>query len=227
MEDFEREVKAAKAQQAKQLERNGGIRSDPASVDRIIDATKKLEEASTGDEAKAAKVMRLFMEDLSKDMAVLGAAQEALIKSTDYSSAKTPQDIDNLSKKARAYQKKNADVTAKIKSGWIQKIRENLEKEGVNEQFINNFIVGVKRGLNQKNSTLLIIRQTDDEICVAVLEQHAILKKYLNKWQWNATSETPDFEDDTALELYNAQAAKIQEISARQLEAQKKLLNVK
>ena len=224
IEEIQRAADKMKADQAKAIEKDGGISGDPKSMDGMIEATKKLEEVSTGDEAKSAKVMRIFMQSIQTDMAEITKQQQNLVEGTNYSNVKTAADLDALSNKVKLYQTANATLMNKVKSGWEQSLRSGLAKEGVKQSYTTSFMRGVKTGLDKNKPHLLVIRQTDDEMCQAILAQHAVLKKYLGKWKWNAAEGAPDFQDNAALQAYNAQAVKIQNASTRQLEAQKKVV---
>ncbi len=227
IEDLQKAAEEMNRQQAKELESTGGISNNPSVMNSTIEATRKLEAASTGDEAKGAKVMRVFMEGLQQDMAKLSSLQQGLEQATNYATIKTPEDIDEQSVKVKNYQEANAELTAKIKSGWIAQLRINLEKEGLKESYINEFIRGAQSSIGANKADLLLVRQMDDQLCDAIFKQHAILKKHLGKWQWNATAGALDFEDNIALENYNQQAIRIQKIAEKQTAAQKRLLKVK
>lgn len=224
MAEFERSAREMRAEQARELDSEEGIRNDPKKLDRLIDATKKLEDASKGDEAKMAKVMSLFLKDIQQDMAVMAKHQKALEEASNYGNIKSPEEIDGFSEKVKGYQKANQTLTEKIKTGWIKQLEENLKKANVNEKNSKDFMRGATSKFNQQRPYLLTIRSTDDELCEAMLAQHAILKKYWGQWKWDPQQEVPQFENDEAINAYNKEATKIQKASQEQYEAQQKLL---
>ena len=99
MAEFERSAREMRAEQARELDSEEGIRNDPKKLDRLIDATKKLEDASKGDEAKMAKVMNLFLKDIQQDMAVMAKHQKHLRRPATTG-------ISNHLKKSMAFQKR-------------------------------------------------------------------------------------------------------------------------
>ena len=224
MAEFKRAADEIKATQAREMEETGELKANPKAMDRMLEASKKLEEVSTGDDAKIAKVMRIFIQGVQSDMAEISKQQSNLAEGTNYANVKTAADINTLSDKVKIYQAVNTAITNKVKSGWTQSLRDNLEKEKVSKITAAEFMSGVKTGLDRNKPHLLVIRQTDSEICEALLAQHAVLKKHLGKWQWNAAEETPNFEGDAAIEAYNVQANIIQNASERQAEAQKNIV---
>ena len=95
MEEFTKTNREIQAEQAKQLESDQGIGLDNSGVDKVIQASKKLEEASTGDQAKMARVARIFAEDVQKDMASLTKHEKGLEEAMDYASVQAPEDLDS------------------------------------------------------------------------------------------------------------------------------------
>ena len=91
---------------------------------------------------------------------------------------------------------------------------------------ISSFVKGLNMGFGKLKPQLLVIRKTDDDLCSAVLEQHRVLKKYWGKWQWDADQGVPTFEEDAAIDAYNAAAQKIQDAAAAQAAAQKKVIEI-
>jgi hypothetical protein len=224
MEEFTKTNREIQAEQAKQLESDQGIGLDNSGVDKVIEASKKLEGASTGDQAKMARVARIFAEDVQKDMASLTKHEKGLEEAMDYASVQAPEDLDSRSKKVRVYQKANKVLTNKINSGWHQTIRGNLEKEDLPKQAVADFMKGAKKTLDRQRPLLLIIRKADNDLCEAILAHHAILKKHFGKWQWDSEELAPVFEEDSALKAYNKHYEKIQVAGKKQYEAQQKLL---
>ena len=224
-EDLERATKEFAEAQKKELEEEGALSTNPEALDGFIDAAKKMEDSSSGEEAVAAKVMRLFMESVQKDSVKIQQGQQALFEASDYSAVKSAADIDPLSAKVKAYQQANLELKQKVETGWTKTLRANLDKENIStvskEALINGFVTE----MNSQKPHLIVIRETDHEVCNAILEQHAILKKYFGKWHWDTADGTPQFTDDTALKLFNEQAIKIQQQSAKQVQAQTKLVN--
>jgi len=215
---------ALQKKQAEELETTGGISHNPESLDNVIEAAKKLETNSTGDEAKVAKIMRVFMQDIQADSTSLVEAQKGLTAAMDYSNVKSAADIDALSGGVKKYQQLNTELTTKVKSGWLSELQQNLEKEGVGAKIKDGTIKGFNSQMSSQKPHLLTIRQTDNDLCLTILKQHELLKKYFGKWTWDTATSALNFEDGTALKLFNEQSTKLQEISQKQLEAQKKLL---
>lgn len=224
-DDLERASKELKAAQKKKFEETGEVDADPERIKRIIEATKEMEKNATGDEAKGARVMRNFVEAIQKDTANLTKYQEGLMKAADYSSIKKAQDIDTLSVHVKTYLKHNEQLTEKIKTGWVDSLKKALIKEGISEKSRNEFMAGFTQSIAPQQPHLLTVRSTDKEICNALLKQHATLKKYFGKWEWDAKQGTPLFQDQAALDEFNAQAINIQKASTRQTEAQRSLIN--
>ena len=166
------------------------------------------------------------MQSVQTDMTDLTKAQEAIITASDYSQVKAATDIDTLSKGVKNYQKLNAKLMAKVQSGWSTELNTNLDKEGVTQVIKSQTIQGFNNQMNPQKPHLIKIREADALICSALLKQHQILKNDFGKWEWNSSTGTPDFKDNTTVELYNEQAVKIQEAAAMQVKAQQQFFQV-
>ena len=211
---------------AKQLKEGGAAEHDPAALDDLVTATKKLEASASGDEAKSIKVMRIFMESVQTDSTNLANAQGDLTAALDYSQVKEASDIDALSEKVKTYQKLNTGLMTKVKSGWLEELNTNLDKEGVSATTKNLTIQGFNAQMNPQKPHLITIREADEQLCSAILKQHQILKDNFGKWKWNASAGAPEFTDNKVIELYNKEAHKMQDANKKQIEAQRNLYQV-
>lgn len=226
LDDFERAAREFQDASRREHESGDGISGDPDKFDKMIDATKKLEGATKGDDAKLAKIMRLFIQDVQSDMRNFAQHQESFQEGTDYATIKTKEDIDSHSKKVNDYRKANAQLTGRIRDEWMPSVKKNLEKEKLDGKSAKSFLRGFENKFNLQRPYLMKVRSTDDQLCEAVLAQHAILRKYWGRWTWDAENETPGFEDDDAAEAFNRQAEIIKKVSQEQYEAQQKLLEL-
>ena len=225
-EAFERSARELQAENRRQHASEEGISADPKKLDKMIDVTKRLEESSTGEDAKLAKIMHLFMKNIQNDMKDFATYQEGFTEGTDYGQIKSVADIDLFSKKVNDYRAANKTLKEKIQTQWLSFVKDNLKKENLTGKNATDFLRGFENKLKLQLPYMMKVRSTDDELCEVILTQHTILKKYWGKWNWNAEEEVPDFEDNDAIETYNEAARTIQRIREEQHEAQQKLIDL-
>ncbi|MGB0992369.1 MAG: hypothetical protein ACPG32_07865, partial [Akkermansiaceae bacterium] len=212
---------------ALQFEKTGEITSDSGNVDKVIRAAEEMEANGNADKAAEGKAIRLWMEIMKREEAILTKGANELLKCVEYASIKKKEDVDGLSEIVHKYQKINAASKEGINGKWIQEVKDQLKTDGVTTARINTLISSLESGFSKVKPTLLTIRQTDTALCEAVLEQHAILKKNFGHWHWDEAQGVPVFAedvDDAVIDEYNAAANKLQKAANEQAAAQAKLI---
>jgi len=216
-----------KKAQRDEFEKTGTLNDQsPEALDKMIAATKKAEEAATGDDAKILKVTRLFQIQAQKDMTTLTQAAEYLEVASDYSTIKTKEHIDQKIASAKKYQEINNAITKKIKTEWRKQIVENIDAQNVSKKSKNNFLDGFDSGMAPKRRLLMGIRKNDDQLCEGLIGQLKVLKDQFGKWSWNAEDEVPDFESDAAIDAFNEHVETVQNVAAKQAELQEQLIKL-
>lgn len=70
------------------------------------------------------------------------------------------------------------------------------------------------------------INGEDDRLCAIVLDQHDLLRESFGEWSWDSDAEEIRFENDEALEKFNALAVSLQEVAAEQEATQREFLSI-
>ena len=70
------------------------------------------------------------------------------------------------------------------------------------------------------------IRGQDDRLCAIILDQHDLLREFFGEWSWDSDAGEIRFENDEALEKFNALAVSLQEVAAEQDATQREFLSI-
>ncbi|MCP5534706.1 MAG: hypothetical protein H7A51_00555 [Akkermansiaceae bacterium] len=210
----------------KSFNEDGTISGDNKGIERVIDVAKKMEDSSTEEQAATGKLLRIWMTMMQRDNLEIQNNISLITKGMEYGKIQSAEDIDKLSAMVNEYIKCNNGLTEKIRHGWLSEIRTKAKEENMEDDVILDFVAGLKQGFGKLKPQLLEIRKTDDDLCTAILEQHGVLKKHWGKWQWDEDQGVPSFEEDAAIDAYNAAAQKIQDAADAQAAAQKKVIEI-
>ena len=226
MAEFENAMDTMHDSAERQIEEGGLTSVDPENLERMVEAAKKMEESSTGEHAKMAKLLRIWTQMMQRDTLHLQEHIPLIAKATDYSNIRSTEEIDKLSAMIKKYLVVNTEMTEKIKHGWITEIKDKAKQEKFDDKDIKSAVQSLSMEFGKIKPQLLIIRKCDEKLCNAVLEQHSVLKTQWEKWTWNAEMEAPDFQEQAAIDAYNEAAIKIQAAGEAQLQAQKKMFEI-
>lgn len=224
MEAFQEAAAETRERQLEQLDSEEGLDFDASSLDRQVEAARELEQVSSGDDAKLARILGQFVKSVQVDVGDLGRYQQGLEEAADYSAVRTVEDLDALSVKVNSYLDANRALREKVDGGWVRTLRKMLKDEKVAAKKARSFMKGATGSMKLQKPYLLEIRDADEAMCGALLVQHEVLKGAFGKWEWDAEDELPVIEDDEALAAYNAAAELVAKAIEKQAEAQRKVL---
>lgn len=216
-----------KKSQSDSYEKTGEISSDKGATDKLIQAAKKMEESGVKSKAAEGASVRIWMNLMTQEEAILTKGADHIAVGSDYSKIKKKEDIAKMSAAVRKYEAINQATIKGINGGWFQEVEDKMNDEEISSTLIKRNIVSLKSGFNKIKPNLLLIRKTDLALCAGLLEQHAVLTESYGKWVWDAGEEVPSFTEDAEdahLDRYNNAAEKIQKAVDEQTAAQRKLI---
>ena len=222
MDDVDDAASAIMEDARKDLEDGGFGIDKPMDNTRLMDALDKAGDATSGQEKLAVNLAKISVERMTAFAAKLTAVSSDLTDGLDYSGVEKVEDLDALSDKIRSYRTVNAEVKADFSTDFIDGLKKEADKMGLKGSTKAGFFNAMESKYNKQLPLIKEIRDLDDELCVVVLEQHDLLRKYYGQWSW--TENGLQFENDEALEAYNVLAGKLEPIGQAQIAAQRKLL---
>ncbi len=211
---------------ARQIEGEGDLQSDNDTLTRAIEAARQAEMSSTGQKAANHMVLRHWL-TLMRDQNLAQVEHQALIQEGSfYEKVTTAEEIDALSQKIHKYLEYNQEVQQKTKTGWMLQLKELAEADGQDSKHVAKSLGEISSSFNLIKAQLLIIRQKDDEMCHAILNQHKVLKQAIGSWKWDKEKAIPVFDSPETQEEFNLTDQAIRKAIKEQNEAQAKVLAI-
>lgn len=211
----------------KELEGGGLGVETPVDNTRLLAALDKAEGAASGQEKIAINLARISVNRMAEIMAPLTAASSNLFAGLDYSGVEKKEDLDALSEGVRNYRKINGEVKTALGKSFLDDLKSEGDKLGLKGKSKAEFFTAFGSKFDKQQPLLEAIRTQDDSLCEIVLDQHDLLRESFGNWSWNAESEEIVFENDEALEKFNALAVRLQKVAAEQEATQREFFSIK
>ena len=207
-----------------QLESGGMGVDTPADMSKLHSALDDAEKVTTGQEKLAIELARSTLKTMEAMMAPLTAASADLFAALDYSEVKSVDDIKALSENVRKYAKINTDVKAQLGEGYIDGVRDQADKIGLEGATRKEFFSGFEPSIRMQLPLLRDVRDQDAELCEIILKQHEVLSDSFGKWTWS--SDGLMFDDQDVADVYNKLYTEMAEVAAAQEATQRKVLSL-
>lgn len=222
MRDFEKTTNEMHDQMVKDFEATGEIKHDPEAMDRAIQNLRKAEQNLSGDEAAMARVSAGLMESFNREGSMIESKSAQLMTVPDFSGVTKVEHLAAKKLIVEDYMEMNSKLTARYKDGLRSEIQAALDKENISKTNQAAFIKEVNQSLAKRVPNILIVRETDQNICELFLKQLDILEKGFGNW--TVDNGQLVFANEGDLTSYNALQEKIALEAAKQAEAQKAII---
>lgn len=201
------------------------VEGSTEKAQQIQDALSKAADKSTGSAAQALRAIGRLMGAIKTHLASYEAAYSGFLSKggLEPKSLNSEQSIDERIVLLKTFEKTNQEFADFLRSAE-GKLRLELGKEGFPARETEGAVKGFLESANI--DTLVAIRGTDSELCVAMFKYLQLLKTEWGKWKLNSDNMVA-FQNDKAAEAFNGYAQQLHEVADRQAELQRKVLQAR
>jgi len=227
IEDVQAALDEMQKHNKKEIEENGMLDSNSKQLDKIISATDKLK-GGESDEARLYQIIGKHMKVMQSRLARFEKDQQGVEEAIDLSTLHQQKNVAERIKLLDKAIKANQEFKKYATDEYYTNILKEVEATDLPSRAKKEFRVGFEGGGKKDKQIALIkiIRDTEIVVCETFKKQLTLLNDNMDKWSWDANTESVNITDPEVEKQYNANTAVIQDAAQKQFKTQREAVRL-